>query len=185
VQSGQSFEQLFQDFRHIVMPGMTLWNHPGWFAYFPGNNSPPSVLAEMLTRNGVVHQTYDLFIGYPEQDAAVLDRFYDGCMRIKQELSALSPEYNPYFNVFNLSLLPGARDYHALSHLLAFDVDENPEVIGIFLSAIDTDHFTYDEIYARRVEMTNRLNDSAMVATYDGIYTGQALTASVPEVAIA
>jgi aromatic-L-amino-acid/L-tryptophan decarboxylase len=31
------------------MPGMTLWNHPGWFAYFPGNNSPPSVLAEMLT----------------------------------------------------------------------------------------------------------------------------------------
>jgi aromatic-L-amino-acid/L-tryptophan decarboxylase len=31
------------------MPGMTQWNHPGWFAYFPGNNSPPSVLAEMLT----------------------------------------------------------------------------------------------------------------------------------------
>src|ERR687890_1972815 len=31
------------------MPGMTLWNHPGWFAYFPGNTSPPSVLAEMLT----------------------------------------------------------------------------------------------------------------------------------------
>jgi aromatic-L-amino-acid decarboxylase len=28
---------------------MTHWNHPGWFAYFPGNNSPPSVLAEMLT----------------------------------------------------------------------------------------------------------------------------------------
>jgi aromatic-L-amino-acid/L-tryptophan decarboxylase len=28
---------------------MTHWNHPGWFAYFPGNNSPASVLAEMLT----------------------------------------------------------------------------------------------------------------------------------------
>jgi aromatic-L-amino-acid decarboxylase len=28
---------------------MTLWNHPGWFAYFPGNNSPPSILGEMLT----------------------------------------------------------------------------------------------------------------------------------------
>jgi aromatic-L-amino-acid decarboxylase len=28
---------------------MTHWNHPGWFAYFPANNSPPSVLAEMLT----------------------------------------------------------------------------------------------------------------------------------------
>jgi aromatic-L-amino-acid decarboxylase len=40
---------VFRDFSEIVMPGMTLWNHPGWFAYFPGNNSPPSVLAEMLT----------------------------------------------------------------------------------------------------------------------------------------
>jgi aromatic-L-amino-acid decarboxylase len=48
-ESGEPFERLFTDFQDIVMPGMTLWNHPGWFAYFPGNNSPPSVLAEMLT----------------------------------------------------------------------------------------------------------------------------------------
>jgi aromatic-L-amino-acid decarboxylase len=48
-EQGESFEQLFEDFGRIVMPGMTHWNHPGWFAYFPGNNSPPSVLAEMLT----------------------------------------------------------------------------------------------------------------------------------------
>jgi aromatic-L-amino-acid decarboxylase len=46
---GESFERLFEDFGRIIMPGMTHWNHPGWFAYFPGNNSPPSVLAEMLT----------------------------------------------------------------------------------------------------------------------------------------
>jgi aromatic-L-amino-acid decarboxylase len=48
-EQGESFAALFQDFCRIVMPGMTHWNHPGWFAYFPGNNSPPSVLAEMLT----------------------------------------------------------------------------------------------------------------------------------------
>jgi aromatic-L-amino-acid/L-tryptophan decarboxylase len=46
---GESFQQIFGDFRDIILPGMTHWNHPGWFAYFPGNNSPPSVLAEMLT----------------------------------------------------------------------------------------------------------------------------------------
>ncbi|HEX2250211.1 MAG TPA: aminotransferase class I/II-fold pyridoxal phosphate-dependent enzyme, partial [Gemmatimonadales bacterium] len=45
----EPFEQIFSDFQSIVLPGMTHWNHPGWFAYFPGNNSPPSVLAEMLT----------------------------------------------------------------------------------------------------------------------------------------
>jgi aromatic-L-amino-acid decarboxylase len=47
-EQGEPFEQLFHDFREIVVPGMTQWNHPGWFAYFPANNSPPSVLAEML-----------------------------------------------------------------------------------------------------------------------------------------
>src|SRR5919107_1909075 len=46
--SGDPFPRLFQDFQDIIVPGMTHWNHPGWFAYFPGNNSPPSVLAEML-----------------------------------------------------------------------------------------------------------------------------------------
>ena len=48
-EQGEPFGQLFADFQSIVLPGMTHWNHPGWFAYFPGNNSPPSILAEMLT----------------------------------------------------------------------------------------------------------------------------------------
>jgi aromatic-L-amino-acid/L-tryptophan decarboxylase len=46
---GEPFGQLFEDFQRLILPGMTHWNHPGWFAYFPGNNSPPSVLGEMLT----------------------------------------------------------------------------------------------------------------------------------------
>ncbi|HZB27155.1 MAG TPA: pyridoxal-dependent decarboxylase [Gemmatimonadales bacterium] len=48
-EQGEAFERLFADFQSIILPGMSLWNHPGWFAYFPGNTSPPSVLAEMLT----------------------------------------------------------------------------------------------------------------------------------------
>ncbi|MEP7177245.1 MAG: pyridoxal-dependent decarboxylase, partial [Gemmatimonadales bacterium] len=46
---GEPFEALFDDFRRLIVPGMTHWNHPGWFAYFPCNNSPPSILGEMLT----------------------------------------------------------------------------------------------------------------------------------------
>jgi aromatic-L-amino-acid/L-tryptophan decarboxylase len=45
----EPFERLFEDFRQVIVPGMTHWNHPGWFAYFPGNNSAPSILGEMLT----------------------------------------------------------------------------------------------------------------------------------------
>ncbi len=48
-EQGEAFEAMFHDFREVILPGMTLWNHPGWFAYFPGNNSPPSILGEMLT----------------------------------------------------------------------------------------------------------------------------------------
>lgn len=44
-----SMEAIFADFKEIIMPGITHWQHPGWFAYFPANNSPESVLAEILT----------------------------------------------------------------------------------------------------------------------------------------
>jgi aromatic-L-amino-acid decarboxylase len=46
---GENFDHIWKDFQSIILPGMTHWNHPGWFAYFPANNSPPSVLGEMLT----------------------------------------------------------------------------------------------------------------------------------------
>jgi aromatic-L-amino-acid decarboxylase len=46
---GEPAEKIFQDFREIILPGVTHWQHPSWFGYFPANNSPASVLAELLT----------------------------------------------------------------------------------------------------------------------------------------
>ncbi len=46
---GESFDSIFRDFENIIVPGMTHWQHPSFFAYFPANSSPPSVLGEMLT----------------------------------------------------------------------------------------------------------------------------------------
>jgi len=48
-EKGEPMEALFEDFKRIILPGITHWQHPGWFAYFPANNSPPSILAELLT----------------------------------------------------------------------------------------------------------------------------------------
>jgi len=45
----EPFTEIFEDFKRVVLPGMTHWQHPSFFAYFPANASPPSVLAEMLT----------------------------------------------------------------------------------------------------------------------------------------
>ena len=42
-------ERIFADFQSDILPGVTHWQHPNFFAYFPANASPPSVLAEMLT----------------------------------------------------------------------------------------------------------------------------------------
>jgi aromatic-L-amino-acid decarboxylase len=46
---GESFDTIFGDFKRLILPGMTHWQHPSFFAYFPANSSPPSILAEMLT----------------------------------------------------------------------------------------------------------------------------------------
>lgn len=46
---GEDFDDIFRDFKEIIMPGITHWQSPDFFAYFPANSSPPSILAEMLT----------------------------------------------------------------------------------------------------------------------------------------
>jgi aromatic-L-amino-acid decarboxylase len=46
---GEDMEDIFRDFERIIVPGIAHWQHPGWFAYFPANNSPASVLGELLT----------------------------------------------------------------------------------------------------------------------------------------
>ncbi|MEA1897534.1 MAG: aminotransferase class I/II-fold pyridoxal phosphate-dependent enzyme [Bacteroidota bacterium] len=45
----ESMDEIFHDFRQTILPGMTHWQSPNFFAYFPANSSYPSVLAEMLT----------------------------------------------------------------------------------------------------------------------------------------
>ncbi|MBW2093073.1 MAG: aspartate aminotransferase family protein [Deltaproteobacteria bacterium] len=45
----EAMEAIFNDFKQIIMPGMTHWQHPSFFAYFPANSSVSSVLAEFLT----------------------------------------------------------------------------------------------------------------------------------------
>lgn len=48
-QNSESFEKIFNDFQEIILPGITHWQNPKFFAYFPANTSFPSILAEILT----------------------------------------------------------------------------------------------------------------------------------------
>lgn len=47
-ETAQGMEAIFDDFENLIMPGMTHWQHPRFFAYFPANAAPVSVFAEFL-----------------------------------------------------------------------------------------------------------------------------------------
>lgn len=44
----ESFESFMNDMDEIIMPGITHWQSPNFYAYFPANTSAPSILAEMV-----------------------------------------------------------------------------------------------------------------------------------------
>lgn len=48
-EEGEPMDRILADFRRDIMPGVTHWNHPRFFAYFPANNSFPSILGELLS----------------------------------------------------------------------------------------------------------------------------------------
>ncbi len=60
-EKGQPIEQVFADFEAIVPGGLTHWQHPRFFAYFPANAAPASMLAEQLANaiaaQGMLWQT--------------------------------------------------------------------------------------------------------------------------------
>lgn len=54
-ETAEPMEQIFADFEQLVVPSMTHWQHPRFFAYFPANAAPASVVAEHLV-NGLAAQ---------------------------------------------------------------------------------------------------------------------------------
>lgn len=48
-QQGEPFEAVMADVERIIVPGLTHWQSPNFYAYFPSNNSGPSILADLLT----------------------------------------------------------------------------------------------------------------------------------------
>ena len=44
----EPFDAIFADFERDIVPGMTHWQHPRFFAYFPSNSAPASLIAEHL-----------------------------------------------------------------------------------------------------------------------------------------
>lgn len=60
-ESGEPFADIVADLDRVVMPGVTHWQSPGWFAYFPANVSFPAILGDLaasgLGQQGMLWQT--------------------------------------------------------------------------------------------------------------------------------
>jgi aromatic-L-amino-acid decarboxylase len=46
---GESMDAVLRDLDEILLPGITHWQSPNFFAYFPGNTSGPAILGELLS----------------------------------------------------------------------------------------------------------------------------------------
>lgn len=59
--TGEAIDAILDDFEKIVLPGVTHWNHPCFFAYFSITGSAPGILGELLSAalnvNGMLWQT--------------------------------------------------------------------------------------------------------------------------------
>jgi aromatic-L-amino-acid/L-tryptophan decarboxylase len=45
---GEAMEAMLADLDRLIVPGVTHWNHPGFFAYFATSGSAPGILGEMI-----------------------------------------------------------------------------------------------------------------------------------------
>ena len=47
-ETGEPFAEVLRDLDQVLLPGLTHWQSPGFFAYFPSTGSEPGILAELL-----------------------------------------------------------------------------------------------------------------------------------------
>ncbi|MFT6146832.1 MAG: aromatic-L-amino-acid decarboxylase, partial [Myxococcota bacterium] len=73
-ESGESMQAMMADVESVLLPGITHWQHPGWFAFFPANATGPSILGELLSAGlGVQGMMWDTSPAATELEERVMD----------------------------------------------------------------------------------------------------------------
>lgn len=71
---GEAFADMLRDVDEVVVPGLTHWQSPNFFAYFPANTSGPSVLGDLLSAGlGVQGMLWSTSPAATEIEMRVLD----------------------------------------------------------------------------------------------------------------
>src|SRR3954467_3853107 len=77
-EQGEPFSAVLADLDRVVLPGITHWQHPGFFGYFPAHTSGPSVLGDLVSAGlGVQGMSWVTSPAATELEQHVLDWFAD------------------------------------------------------------------------------------------------------------
>jgi len=75
---GEPFEAILKDVRDLILPGVTHWQSPDFFAFFPANASGPAILGELLSAGlGVQGMLWATSPACTELETHVLDWLVD------------------------------------------------------------------------------------------------------------
>ncbi len=74
----EPFEDVIRDLDAIIVGGLTHWQSPGWFGFFPANSSPPSILGELVSAGlGVQGMNWATSPAATELETVVVDWMVD------------------------------------------------------------------------------------------------------------
>jgi aromatic-L-amino-acid decarboxylase len=77
-EQGEPFEDMLRDVEELILPGLTHWQSPNFFAFFPANTSGPSILGEFLASGlGVQGMIWATSPACTELETHVLDWLAD------------------------------------------------------------------------------------------------------------
>ena len=75
---GEAFEDILKDVNNLIIPGVTHWQSPNFFAFFPANVSGPAILGELLAAGlGVQGMLWSTSPACTELETHVLDWLVD------------------------------------------------------------------------------------------------------------
>jgi aromatic-L-amino-acid/L-tryptophan decarboxylase len=73
-QQGEAFDQILSDIERVILPGITHWQSPNFYAYFPANSSGPGILGDLLSSGlGVQGMLWSTSPACTELETHVLD----------------------------------------------------------------------------------------------------------------
>ena len=77
-ETGEPFDAVLRDLDELILPGITHWQSPNFFAFFPGNSSPPAILGELVSAGlGVQGMLWITSPACTELEAHMLDWLVD------------------------------------------------------------------------------------------------------------